>query len=149
MPQNISIYINVKSVVLLLAAGLEIGSHTANHVDLGCCPVDEARIEIRECVEDLQRMTGREITLFSYPFGKERNIRRELINVVREAGCECMFSAFGGFVGARTDLFDLFSVWRPTRLIVCFAPLAPVTSIEAPSAERPPQRGSASSVDQS
>jgi peptidoglycan/xylan/chitin deacetylase (PgdA/CDA1 family) len=88
-------------------SGFEIGVHTANHVDLGTCPIEEARHEIQECAEELRRMTGREISLFSYPFGKERNIRREVVPIVKEAGCDCMFSAFGGFVGSGTDLFDI------------------------------------------
>ena len=97
----------VEDLRAMLASGFEIGAHTANHVDLGSCSEEEARKEIRECVEELERMTERRITLFSYPFGKERNIRRELVASVSEAGCECMFSAFGGFVGARTDPFDI------------------------------------------
>lgn len=97
----------VEDLRAMLASGFEIGAHTANHIDLGTCPVAEARVEIAGCVADLERMTGRKITLFSYPFGKERNIRRELVAAVSEAGCECMFSAFGGFVDARTDLFDI------------------------------------------
>jgi peptidoglycan/xylan/chitin deacetylase (PgdA/CDA1 family) len=88
-------------------SGFEIGAHTANHVDLGVCPIEEARREIEDCADDLRRMTGREIRMFSYPFGKERNIRREVVPIVKEAGCDCMFSAFGGFVGSRTDLFDI------------------------------------------
>ena len=96
----------VEDLRALLEGGFEIGAHTANHVDLGTCPIEEAQREIEECVDDLKRMTGREITLFSYPFGKERNIRKELVPFIAER-CECMFSAFGGFVGPRTDLFDI------------------------------------------
>jgi peptidoglycan/xylan/chitin deacetylase (PgdA/CDA1 family)/folate-dependent phosphoribosylglycinamide formyltransferase PurN len=96
----------VEDLRALLETGFEIGAHTANHVDLGTCPIEEARREIDECVDDLNRMTGREITLFSYPFGKERNIRKEVVPFIAER-CECMFSAFGGFVGPGTDLFDI------------------------------------------
>ena len=96
----------VEDLRALLESGFEIGAHTANHVDLGTCPIEEAQREIQECVDELKRMTGRDVTLFSYPFGKERNIRRELVPFIAER-CECMFSAFGGFVGSGTDLFDI------------------------------------------
>jgi peptidoglycan/xylan/chitin deacetylase (PgdA/CDA1 family) len=91
----------------MVAAGFEIGAHTVNHVDLGSCATEVARIEIADSVKDLERMTSGTITLFSYPFGKETNIRPELRQTVAEAGCECMFSAFGGMVDSATDAYDI------------------------------------------
>jgi peptidoglycan/xylan/chitin deacetylase (PgdA/CDA1 family)/folate-dependent phosphoribosylglycinamide formyltransferase PurN len=99
--------LSMDEIRTMLQSGFEIGAHTANHVDLGSCPAEEARREIRESVEDLHRITGLPVTLFSYPFGKERNIRREVLPFVEETGCECMFSAFGGFAGKDTDLFNI------------------------------------------
>ena len=80
----------------MLAGGMEIGAHTVNHVDLGACPLPEAEREISESVRELERLTGHRVTLFSYPFGRRDNIRGELRKAVEAAGCECMFSAFGG-----------------------------------------------------
>jgi len=91
----------------MVAADFEIGAHTVNHVDLGSCPLDQARGEIAESVKDLERITGRAITLFSYPFGRETNIRAELRQTVADAGCDCMFSAFGGFVDPATNAYDI------------------------------------------
>jgi peptidoglycan/xylan/chitin deacetylase (PgdA/CDA1 family) len=91
----------------LTAGGFEIGAHTVNHVDLGTCPMDEARDEIRGSVQQLAAITGDDISLFSFPFGKESNIRSEIRDAVAAAGCSCMFSAFGGVVDASTDLYDV------------------------------------------
>jgi len=91
----------------MAAADFEIGAHTVNHVDLGSCPAEEAKVEITESVKDLERMTGRVVTLFSYPFGRETNIRPEFRRIVAAAGCDCMFSAFGGVVNSGTDAYDI------------------------------------------
>jgi peptidoglycan/xylan/chitin deacetylase (PgdA/CDA1 family) len=91
----------------MLADGFEIGAHTVNHVDLGSIPLAQAKSEISESIRALGDLTASPITMFSFPFGREINIRQELGQAVRDAGAECMFSAYGGFVDSKTDLYDI------------------------------------------
>ncbi len=91
----------------MLASGMEIGAHTVNHVNLGACPIAEAEREITGSVRDLERITGRPVPLFSFPFGRRDNIRDELRQAVAAAGCACMFSAFGGTVDASTEAYAI------------------------------------------
>jgi peptidoglycan/xylan/chitin deacetylase (PgdA/CDA1 family) len=91
----------------MLADGFEIGAHTVNHVDLGSIPLPQAESEISESIRALSGLTGSPITMFSFPFGRETNIRQELRQAVREAGAECMFSAYGGFVNSKSDPYDI------------------------------------------
>jgi len=91
----------------MLAGGMEIGAHTVNHVNLGACSIDEAEDEISGSVRELEQMTGRPVTLFSFPFGRRDNIRGELRQAVAATGCACMFSAFGGTVDASTDAYAI------------------------------------------
>jgi len=99
--------LTARELTYMLEGGFEIGAHTVNHVDLGSIPIPQAEFEIAESVRALTRITGNPITHFSFPFGREANIREELRGAVRNAGCDCIFSAYGGFVGPATDLYDI------------------------------------------
>ncbi|WBY03350.1 polysaccharide deacetylase family protein [Ramlibacter tataouinensis] len=66
-----------------LAAGMEIGGHTRNHVNLCECDDDTAREEIAGCKRDLEQSLGVEVRSFSYPYGAHRG---EHAQMVREAG---------------------------------------------------------------
>jgi peptidoglycan/xylan/chitin deacetylase (PgdA/CDA1 family) len=119
--------------------GLEMGAHTVNHTDLGPCDLEEARFEIIESRVQLETIvngngasSGRERTVafFSFPFGRIQNIRAEVVALIREAGYSALFSAHGGFVGPKTDLFDVPRIGcsgevRPLDLLLEIEGLAP------------------------
>jgi peptidoglycan/xylan/chitin deacetylase (PgdA/CDA1 family) len=87
--------------------GFEVGAHTVNHVDLGRVAVEEARPEIIHCGQDLEKLIGKPVTLFSFPFGRKDNITQKTRQIVQTAGYAALFSAHGGFIGPRTDPFDI------------------------------------------
>lgn len=68
-----------------LAAGglIEIGGHTVTHQGLDAADRDRAIGEISGCRRQLREIAGREITSFSYPFGRFGPATPDL---VREAG---------------------------------------------------------------
>ncbi|TFZ03001.1 polysaccharide deacetylase family protein [Ramlibacter henchirensis] len=66
-----------------LAAGMEIGAHTRNHVNLCRCDDSTARDEIAGCKNDLERLLGTEVRSFAYPYGEHRADHAEM---VRQAG---------------------------------------------------------------
>jgi hypothetical protein len=74
---------------------------------LGQCELEDARFEIVESGRQLQAMIGRPVSLFSFPFGKIQDIRPEARAFVKEAGYAALFSAYGGFAGADTSLWDI------------------------------------------
>jgi len=78
--------------------GFEIGSHTVSHPDMGRVSRAEARRELVESRETLQKQLGRPVRWFAYPFGGRGHFQTELLSVVVEAGYEACFSAHGGFV---------------------------------------------------
>ena len=49
---------------------IEIGGHTANHVDLSRIPADRAKDEIARDRSALAAMTGRAVESFAYPYGR-------------------------------------------------------------------------------
>jgi peptidoglycan/xylan/chitin deacetylase (PgdA/CDA1 family) len=98
-----------------VADGFEIGAHTVNHVDLGKCSIEEGTFEIVESRRQLELLLmekessidSHEIPFFSFPFGRNENIRPEMKPVVRDAGYSALFSAHGGFVSSKTDVYDI------------------------------------------
>lgn len=89
----------------LRSRGFEIGSHTMNHVDLGIVDGDEAVTEIVGSRERLSRELNEKIELFTYPYGRIKQITEENRQRVRAAGYSCCMSAYGGAVAPETDPF--------------------------------------------
>jgi methionyl-tRNA formyltransferase/peptidoglycan/xylan/chitin deacetylase (PgdA/CDA1 family) len=96
-----------EDLVAMAKDGFEVGSHTVNHVDLGQCPREVALYEIVQSRLALEAIVGKAVTLFSYPFGAERNIRPDVVDLIRRSGYEAIFSAYGGYVTRRSSVFDL------------------------------------------
>ena len=86
--------------------GFEVGAHSVNHLDLDTRAMEDAKREISDCGAALEKLTGKPVSYFSVPFGVKR-IRDELVEHIRETGFEALFSANGGFVGPKTDPFDI------------------------------------------
>lgn len=111
-----------QELVGLVAQGFEVGSHTVNHVDLGLCPDEVVTRELVQSKQALERILGQPVLLFSYPFGRKKNIRTGVVELVRNAGYEAMFSAYGGYVNGSSNLFDLprvgISQYRPLDLLM-------------------------------
>jgi peptidoglycan/xylan/chitin deacetylase (PgdA/CDA1 family) len=66
-----------------LDAGMELGVHTRNHVDLCTCTESVAREEITGCKRDLEDALGIEVRSFCYPYGEHRPEHAEM---ARQAG---------------------------------------------------------------
>lgn len=91
----------------LRAAGHEIGSHTANHVDLGITHGAAAREEIKAGKERVEAELSESSQLFAYPFGGKEQMTEANLSFVRELGLACCVSAHGGTVHAGDDAFRL------------------------------------------
>jgi peptidoglycan/xylan/chitin deacetylase (PgdA/CDA1 family) len=96
-----------REVLGLTERGFEIGAHTVNHVDLGQVSLDVAVKELRQSKRELEAILGQPVNLVSYPYGRKWNIRPEVVDVVKRSGYDAMFSAYGGYVEGRADLFDI------------------------------------------
>jgi peptidoglycan/xylan/chitin deacetylase (PgdA/CDA1 family) len=54
----------------LAAAGWELGAHTMTHPDMSTLDYDACLAEIRDSVQALERIAGRAVQTFAYPFGR-------------------------------------------------------------------------------
>jgi len=87
----------------LAARGFEIGSHALTHRNLAQCSLDEARREIMESREILERMLGRPVHCFAYPFGGRHDVTPEVLREICDAGFDVVASAYGGVNAGRLD----------------------------------------------
>jgi peptidoglycan/xylan/chitin deacetylase (PgdA/CDA1 family)/folate-dependent phosphoribosylglycinamide formyltransferase PurN len=87
--------------------GFEVGSHTVNHVNLAECTAEVVESEVVECGKALASILGHPVEWFSYPYGRLEHISETARAIVRRSGYVAMFSAHGGFLGSRTDPFDI------------------------------------------
>jgi len=87
--------------------GFDVGAHTVDHADLGKCTAEAAYSEVVECGQALQRIIGKPINLFSFPFGGVDNIRSETRQAIFTAGYVALFSSHGGIIGPHTDPYDI------------------------------------------
>ena len=83
---------------------LEIGAHTVSHPSLPGLPKHRQLEEIRESRERLTDLVGRDVRLFSYPFGA---YDRSSVESAREAGVSCACTTVEDGVRASTDPYRL------------------------------------------
>ena len=84
--------------------GMAIGAHSVTHPALSSCDVSSQRLEIRRSKEDLERLIGRPVTIFAYPFG---DFAPETLGFVREAGFAGACIADPGAVWSDTHPYQL------------------------------------------
>ncbi len=87
--------------------GIEVGSHTVTHADLGEASPREAKYEMVQSRADLEQILRKPPSIFSFPYGRPENFSEFCSNVAKETGYEAIFSAYGGFVRKDVDLFAI------------------------------------------
>jgi len=81
---------------------VDIGAHGKTHSNLTVLSRDEVRAEVEQGRAAVQRMTGRDVSLFSYPFGA---FSEQTDAVVRAAGFRAACTSVSASVSASRDLF--------------------------------------------
>lgn len=98
----------------LRATGMLIGAHTVSHPILARLDAAEARREIAEGRDFLERLLGERIGLFAYPNGKPgTDYLPEHVQIVRELGFDAAVSTAWGAARRGSDDFQLprFTPW--------------------------------------
>jgi peptidoglycan/xylan/chitin deacetylase (PgdA/CDA1 family) len=68
---------------------VELGTHTITHPHLTQLDQSQARTEIEACRAQLEKLTGRDIRLFSFPYGE---FNEKLVQICRDARYESIFT---------------------------------------------------------
>jgi len=95
--------------VKMLAASpwATVGAHTVTHSALSALSEEQQRKKIFTSKQDLEKIIEKEITTFSYPFGRKRDYNQTSVRLCREAGFIKAASNFPGQVHRWTDPFQL------------------------------------------
>jgi len=83
--------VNLAELRALAEAGMTIGAHTRSHPVLSLCSDEEARREIQESKNDIERALGRPVWAFAYPFGNASTIGERELGLAQEARFACAF----------------------------------------------------------
>jgi peptidoglycan/xylan/chitin deacetylase (PgdA/CDA1 family) len=84
-----------------------VGAHTVTHSRLSALGVAEQREEITASKQQLEAWLDREITVFSYPFGRRDDFTRESMAICRQAGFSKAAANFPGPVHRWTDPYRI------------------------------------------
>jgi len=99
--------LNISELRQLAEAGMVIGAHTRSHPILSLCGEEEARLEIRESKNSLEKALGRPVWAFAYPFGNPSTMGERELRLAREAGFSCAFLNVEHWSTERPNLFAL------------------------------------------
>ncbi len=99
---------SVEQLRAMAAAGVEIGAHTYTHADLGAAG-DPGRLhyEVVAAKEDLEKLLGRQVRYFAFPYGQRANLAPAAFELARRAGYAGACSAYGGYNFPGDDPFHL------------------------------------------
>lgn len=84
-----------------------IGAHTVSHTRLAALSISEQKEEIMASKQKLETWVGREIRVFSYPFGRRCDYTKESITLCREAGFTRAAANFPGQAHSWTEPFQI------------------------------------------
>ena len=91
-----------------LAGGdMEIGGHAVSHATLAALAPAEQRAEIRDGNARLERIVGKPITSFSYPFGNRTDFTEETILLLRHEGIRHACANYAERLHAGSDVYRL------------------------------------------
>jgi len=99
--------VNIGELRKLAEAGMTIGAHTLSHPVLSLCSDEEARREIQESKNGLERALGRQVWAFAYPFGNSSTMGEREVALAREAGFTCAFLNVEHWGAGATNPFAL------------------------------------------
>lgn len=89
---------SVRDLKRLLRWGIDIGSHTRTHLDLGeAYDRRELEYELAGSRRDLMNLLGVPIRHFAFPFGQRVNISKSAVQAAKRAGYQTVCGAYGGY----------------------------------------------------
>lgn len=100
---------------------IEIGAHTIDHPILTMLPIEDQQRQIAQSKETLERITGKPVLSFSYPYGTRSTYTTDTADAVAEAGFTCACSNFQGVVRRATDPYQMPRIlirdWAGDRML--------------------------------
>ena len=89
------------------SAGMEIGSHTVEHANLGAADPAATAREVGESLQTLQAELGDQRRAFSFPWGKRPDMSETALQLIRSAGYYAAVTTVAGATHWGDDLYGL------------------------------------------
>lgn len=87
---------------------IEIGAHTMTHPTLALAPIEDQQREIAGCRTALERVLGRPVTAFAYPYGNVlEDYTPETVSLVRDARFDLALTTGASFARPDSDPFQI------------------------------------------
>jgi peptidoglycan/xylan/chitin deacetylase (PgdA/CDA1 family) len=93
--------------LLATSSCVTIGAHTVSHTRLSCLTTEAQREEITASKRQLEAWLGRDISTFSYPFGRRSDYTNQSIALCQEAGFTKVAANFPGQAHRWTDPYQI------------------------------------------
>ena len=100
---------DIKKLLTNSVGGIELGSHTFNHINLSDVTLKEARFEIVECHRVVEKLVGAQIPYFSFPFGK-LDKRNYLSDSAARSLNATIFECYGGINNVYRKPYNLLRI---------------------------------------
>ena len=92
---------------LARSSWVTVGAHTVSHCRLSALPAAAQKEEIARSKRELETWLGREITVFSYPYGRRGDYTGESVALCRESGFARAAANFAGQAHRWTDPYQI------------------------------------------
>ena len=93
-----------KEIQTWLDLGMDIGAHSLTHPDLVTLSIDDLKIEIQDCKNELEKTFNISIEDFCYPYG---SFNDTTISLVKDTGYHTATTMLRGIASLKTDKLKL------------------------------------------
>ena len=101
-------YLSSQQIKEMIDYGMDIQSHTVNHVHLNELSYDEQLAELKNSKEFIENITHREVIALAYPFGDYND---DSIRAAKEAGYTLCFTTNNGLASSESDYYQIERIY--------------------------------------
>lgn len=101
-------YLTIEQIKEMNTEGIDIEPHTVSHPHLAQLPYDKQLDEIKTSKETLEKVLGREVKYFAYPFG---NFNNDTLKAVQDAGIKMALNMTGGIAKKQDGIYKLSRIY--------------------------------------
>lgn len=105
-------YLSSHQINEMIDYGIDIQSHTVNHVHLNELTYDEQLSELKTSKEFIENITHREVISLAYPYGDYNN---DTIRAAKEAGYTLCFTTNNGLASSESDYYQIERIYVSSR----------------------------------
>lgn len=103
-----SYYLSEEAIKEMSDYGIDIESHTVNHLHLDTMSYDEQLLELKNSKNILEKITGKEVLSLAYPFGDYND---DTIKAAKDAGYKMGFTTKLGLSDRADDIYKLDRIY--------------------------------------